>query len=95
MSKRGDKVSNKSYIITVFRSRQHALNFADILKQNGIKVAIMPTPKELSLGCGSSVKLENGFWQEARIILQNKEVEHDGVYSVRETRNGIDFERLI
>ena len=59
-------VANKSYVIMVFRSRQHALNFLDIMKENNIRGALIPTPKELSLGCGFSIKFENGFLNEVR-----------------------------
>ena len=61
-------VTNKSYVIMVFRSRQHALNFIDIMKENNVKGSLIPTPKELSLGCGFSVKFENGFLNDVSIL---------------------------
>lgn len=42
--------------IVAFRSRSHALRFSQILKDSGYPNHIISTPKEVSIGCGLSVK---------------------------------------
>ena len=75
-------VTNKSYVIMVFRSRQHALNFIDIMKENNIVGSLIPTPKELSLGCGFSIKFENGFLDEVRALNGKYDSQSNGMYSI-------------
>ena len=73
---------NKSYVVMVFRSKQHALNFADLLNESGVRAAVVPTPKELSLGCGFSVKTEPGFLEELLEAGKKNAVQHNGVYRI-------------
>ncbi|MGI6705201.1 MAG: DUF3343 domain-containing protein [Clostridia bacterium] len=42
--------------IAAFRSRQQVINYHEILKRMGIKATIISTPRELSIGCGLSVR---------------------------------------
>ncbi len=73
---------NKSYVVMVFRSRQHALNFADLLSDSGVRTSVIPTPKELSLGCGFSVKVENGYLNEMLDVGKRNSIAHNGVYRI-------------
>ena len=75
-------MTNKSYVIMVFRSRQHALNFIDIMKENNIVGSLIPTPKELSLGCGFSIKFVNGFLDEVRALNGKYDSQSNGMYSI-------------
>ncbi len=85
---------NKSYILMVFRSKQHALNYVDVMKQNGIKGSIVPTPKELSLGCGYSIKAENGFLQELKALNDKYSPEFNGLYSISVVNNVMKHVKL-
>lgn len=69
-------------MLLVFRSRQHAVNFVDIMAENGIKGSLVPTPKELSLGCGFSVRFENGFLSEVRELMKRVDSRSNGLYRI-------------
>ena len=45
------------YVAVAFRSRSDTLRFAEFLRNNGISVQIINTPKEAGVGCGLSVKI--------------------------------------
>lgn len=87
-------VVNKSYVIMVFRSRQHALNYIDIMKENNIKGTLIPTPKELSLGCGFSIKFENGFLYDVRELNQRYESHSNGMYSIIIKNNAMKYVKI-
>ncbi len=76
------------YVIAVFRSRYSTLNFANILRANGIPVAIINTPQEISHACGISVKFLSDYYSKVQSILSklNKR-SFDGLYSYVE-KNG-------
>lgn len=87
-------VVNKSYVIIVFRSRQHALNFVDLMKENDIKGSLIPTPKELSIGCGFSVRFENGFLAEVKALMSKHESHSNGMYSIVIKNNTLKYVRI-
>ena len=46
-----------TYAVAAFRSRQQSIRLDSELKKRGIASAIISTPREISLGCGISVKI--------------------------------------
>ncbi len=42
--------------VAAFRSRQQVLKFDNVLRKSGIQSMIISTPKEISIGCGLSVR---------------------------------------
>ncbi len=94
MTERMLPLINKSYMIMVFRSRQHAINFADVLKEQGIKAMLVPTPKELSLGCGFSVKFDTGYYEEVMKIKEKVKPETNGTYRVITKNNRTQYEKV-
>ncbi|HOV70099.1 MAG TPA: DUF3343 domain-containing protein, partial [Clostridia bacterium] len=49
---------DQRYILAVFRSRQHTLQYEAVLKRMGIQSEVISTPKETSVGCGLSLKID-------------------------------------
>lgn len=43
-------------VIATFDNTHHALRFEKTLKENQIKLTVMPVPREVSASCGLSVK---------------------------------------
>ena len=46
----------ESYGVAAFRSRQQVLLFSSALQRAGIQGRIVSTPREVSMGCGLSVR---------------------------------------
>lgn len=44
--------------IAAFRSRQQVLRFESALKRAGISAQVITTPRDVSVGCGLSVRFE-------------------------------------
>jgi len=42
--------------IAAFRSRQQVLRFESALKKAGVKAGVITTPRDVSIGCGLSVR---------------------------------------
>lgn len=49
------------YYIVAFRSRSDTLSFYNFLKDNGISVSVVNTPKDAGVGCGLSIKTPKSF----------------------------------
>ena len=47
-----------SFGIAAFRSRTQVLRMEDALRRSGLSAGVISTPREVSLGCGLSVRFE-------------------------------------
>ena len=46
----------EAYGVAVFRSRQQVMRFEQILRRFGVPVSVISTPRDISMGCGLSVR---------------------------------------
>ena len=44
------------YGVAAFRSRQQVLRFESALRQRGVPTQVVTTPRDISMGCGLSVR---------------------------------------
>ncbi len=83
------------YILAVFKSRSETLYFANMLKNNGIAVSIINTPRAVSDACGISVKLSPKYLEQAKRYLSIRRFQSFvGFYSVA-LRNGFQDVRKL
>lgn len=101
MSKTGREVKivilnspETSYIIVVFRSRQHALAFKDTLTLYGVKCSVISTPKELSLGCGLSVRFDAWNKEKVSKIIFENNINSNGMYSITIKNNVMKYIKI-
>ena len=48
----------KTFGIAAFRSRQQVMRFEAALRRAGIRTQVISTPRDVSVGCGLSVRFE-------------------------------------
>ena len=46
--------------IASFRSRQQVLKFEGALRRSGVRVSVITTPRDVSVGCGLSIRFDLG-----------------------------------
>ena len=49
---------NSSFGIAAFRSRTQVLRMEDALRRAGLNAGVISTPREVSIGCGLSVRFD-------------------------------------
>ena len=52
---------NEVYGVAAFRSRQQVLRFEDRLRRMGVPVRVVSTPRDISMGCGLSVRFPMAY----------------------------------
>ena len=57
------------YGVAAFRSRQQVLRFEATLRQRGIPTQVVTTPRDISMGCGLSVRFPVKRVNEVRRAL--------------------------
>ena len=61
-----------AYGVAAFRSRQQVLRFESILRRRGVPVRVISTPRDISMGCGLSVRFPLEYAQAVRRALQEE-----------------------
>ena len=57
------------YGVAAFRSRQQVLRFEAALRQRGVPTQVVTTPRDISMGCGLSVRFPMEHLSEVRRTL--------------------------
>lgn len=57
------------YGVAAFRSRQQVLHFEATLRQRGLPTQVVTTPRDISMGCGLSVRFPLERLSEVRRAL--------------------------
>lgn len=57
-----------TYVIFAFRSRTQSMSFHERLTRRGVRSALINTPREVSVGCGLSVKLGRENFETAAAV---------------------------
>jgi len=57
------------YGVAAFRSRQQVLRFETVLRQHGVPTQVVTTPRDISMGCGLSVRFPMDRLSEVRRAL--------------------------
>ena len=81
-------------MLVPFRSRQHAISFKDDLLREGIRSQVLPTPKELSLGCGLSIRFGITDSRQAKEILLASTYSYNGIYRVTMRNNTYQYSKI-
>ena len=53
-------MQNEVFGIASFRSRQQVLKFEGALRRGGVRAEVITTPRDVSIGCGLSIRFELG-----------------------------------
>ena len=84
-----------TFCIAVFRSRNETLYLANMLKNIGIPVGIINTPKEAGQACGISVRFDERALQRVKQCLLAKPFRaFAGFYRISKSAGGIKVERI-
>ena len=60
----------EAYGVAAFRSRQQVMRFEQILRRFGVPVSVISTPRDISMGCGLSVRFPLNRAQDVRRALR-------------------------
>lgn len=61
----------EEFAIASFRSRQQVLKFEGALRRSGVRVEVITTPRDVSVGCGLSVRFELADAQRVREVYDH------------------------
>lgn len=83
-----------SEILITFESANYAMQTEAYLKSVGIKLQIMPTPREITLSCGLSIKTPMDNYQKLKEIIDLKKIKIKSLYSLKINENKKIIEKI-
>lgn len=60
----------ESFGIASFRSRQQVLKFETALRREGVRASVITTPRDVSVGCGLSIRYELEDFERVYALYQ-------------------------
>ncbi len=79
----GGRGMDQSYGVAAYRSRQQVMKINDLLRRNGINASVVSTPREISAGCGLSVRFDiKDTANVKRIVSRERNANMIGLYRV-------------
>lgn len=77
---------SKYYILT-FENTHGAISAENILKEENIKIEIMPTPTNITKSCGISIKLSDEYIEKVRSIVNSGKIRIKNIY----VKDGVNY----
>lgn len=68
--------------LIAFDSTHHALRGEQLLQQSGLRLDIIPTPREIAASCGLTLCLSHQDLEQALQVLHSAGVEYRAVYDL-------------
>ena len=77
----------ETFLIASFRSRQAVIRLEGQLRRQGVKTQIVATPRAVAVGCGLSIRFEEGEFGVVKRLCDMERSTFLGIYRV-ENRDG-------
>ena len=71
-----------AYRVVLFHSTAHALRAETVLQRVGLRVKMIPTPRQLSSDCGLALRFEPADEERLVSILAENMVPTNGIHSI-------------
>ncbi|MDR2899429.1 MAG: DUF3343 domain-containing protein [Clostridiales bacterium] len=73
------------YKLFTFQSTHQAILAEKTLSESGVLVKIIPVPRAISASCGLSARVLDSDFNRACDLLNSKNIQPDGLYSIDES----------
>lgn len=83
------------YIVIVFRSRTDTLVFSQLLKSYGVRNSVVNTPRQVSVSCGVSVKIDANSLETAQNLLKRRQFNsYAGTFVIYQSNDGFSVKKI-
>ena len=77
-----------------FESTHHALQAEKYLKDNKFSITVIPTPREVTLSCGLSIKINSGGIDSIKGMIDEGMIRVKGIYFLKKINGMRNIEKL-
>jgi len=75
-------MQSSDYGVVLFYSTSAAIRAEKLTKGAGLKVKLIPVPRQLSSNCGISLRFKWDQADEVRLVLEEKSLETQGIHRI-------------
>lgn len=81
--------------VVTFNSTHHAIKGEGIFKSNEIPFKTIPTPREITLSCGLSIRFDIHDLEKVKNLVENDELSIKGIYKYIRDEKGSRLEKIL
>jgi hypothetical protein len=70
------------YSVVLFHSTTHAIRAEKVLTGAGLKIKMIPTPRQLSSDCGMALRFDQALEKRVAAVLAQERVPINGIHAV-------------
>lgn len=70
------------YSVVLFRSTAHAIRAEKVLERAGLRIKMVPTPRQLSSDCGIALRFDRTDAEGVESTLRENRVPSNGIYAI-------------
>ena len=70
------------YSVVLFRSTAHAMRAEKVLERAGLRIKMIPTPRQLSSDCGIALRFDRTEAERVESTLRENKVPTNGIYAI-------------
>ncbi len=70
------------YNVVLFHSTAHAIRAETLLRRAGLRIKMIPTPRQLSSDCGMALRFQRGSQGQVTAILEENGVPTNGIHEI-------------
>lgn len=72
-----------NYILITFESTNYAMQAENQLKKSNAGFQVIPTPREITLSCGLSIKISKNYLEVVKEMIESGKIKIKELYEVK------------
>lgn len=76
------------YYVVAFDSTHYAIQGEKTLKERGIDIKVIPTPREITASCGLSIRFNPQLLEQVKKIIEESSLSIKGIYKLVKNEAG-------
>ena len=71
------------YSVVLFHSTAHALRAEKVLERTGVRIKLIPTPRQFSSDCGMALRFDRAEEEQVAAALAEHQVPTNGIHPIQ------------
>jgi hypothetical protein len=87
-------MKDRQFGVITFKSTHHAIKSESVFKNQDIEFRTIPTPREVTHSCGLAIKFDLKDVELAKKIVEENQLDIEGIFKVIKASEGNKAEKL-
>ena len=87
-------MKDRQFGVVIFKSTHHAIKAESVFNDGNIEFRTIPTPREVTHSCGLAIKFDLKDKELAKTIVEENQLDIEGIFKVVKNSEGSFAEKL-